>query len=443
MARSALAGSRIRERRTLAGIKQADLAREAGISASYLNLIEHNRRNVGAALLRRIAEALGVDPAALTEGVGAALLDGLREAATAAAPAERRTPDLPELERIEEFVGRFPGWAGLLAALQGRVAHLERTVETLSDRMAHDPYLSASLHEVLSAVTSVRSTAAILAETEDIEPEWRARFHRNLHDDSVRLAEGAESLVAYLDGTMTEETGLAAPQEELEAWLGARGYHVAELERASAPEPESLIAEAPELASTAARKLATAWLRRYLADAHALPLDRFRPAAEEMGYDPGRLAQQFGADLGAVFRRLASLPDVAGRGTIGLVACDGSGTLVFRKATEGFALPRFGSACPLWPLYQALSRPMTPIRALVEMGGRGRRRFLTYAICQPRHPGGFDGPQVLEAQMLVLPETAVPGGGDGPVLAVGTSCRICPRGGCAARREPSILAEEF
>ena len=443
MARSALAGSRIRERRMLAGVRQADLARSVGISASYLNLIEHNRRNVGAGLLRRVAEALSVDPAALTEGAGAALIDGLREAAGSAGPGERAAAEPPELERIEEFVGRFPGWAALLVAVQGRVAHLERTVETLSDRMAHDPYLSASLHEVLSAVTSVRSTAAILAETEDIEPEWRARFHRNLHDDSVRLAGGAEALVAYLDGTMTEDTGLALPQEELESWLAARAYHIAEMERALAPEPESVIAQVPELASTSARKLAAAWLRRYRADARALPLAAFQAAAEELGCDPGRLALRFGADLGTVFRRLASLPAAPGRGAIGLVACDGSGTLVFRKATEGFALPRFGSACPLWPLYQALSRPMTPIRAVVEMGGRGRRRFLTYAICQPTHPGGFDGPQVLEAQMLILPETAAPGAGDGPVLGVGTNCRICPRGGCPARREPSILAEEF
>ncbi|HRA19993.1 MAG TPA: XRE family transcriptional regulator, partial [Anaerolineae bacterium] len=64
--------------------------------------------------------------------------------------------------------------------------------------MSHDPHLSASLHEVLSAVSSVRSTAAILADTEDIEPEWRERFHRNLHEDSERLAAGAEALVAYL-----------------------------------------------------------------------------------------------------------------------------------------------------------------------------------------------------------------------------------------------------
>ncbi|MGB5871554.1 MAG: helix-turn-helix transcriptional regulator, partial [Albidovulum sp.] len=48
MARLALTGTRIRDRRLLLGQKQADLARKVGISPAYLNLIEHNRRRVGA-----------------------------------------------------------------------------------------------------------------------------------------------------------------------------------------------------------------------------------------------------------------------------------------------------------------------------------------------------------------------------------------------------------
>ncbi|WP_102222801.1 helix-turn-helix transcriptional regulator [Acidimangrovimonas sediminis] len=482
MPRQALAGSRIRERRTAAGLRQADLAREVGISASYLNLIEHNRRNVGAALLRRIAEVLKLDPAQLSEGAGAALLAGLREAVSGGeggvqptgsagegpagpgagegrsdpriaegrtgeartgevrgggepGPAEPPVVDGPELDRIEEFVGRFPGWAGLLARLQGRVAHLERSVEILGDRLAHDPTLSASLHDILSAVTALRSTAAILAETDDLEPEWRARFHANLEGESVRLAEGAEALVAYLDAPRTREAGQAAPQELFEEWLGARGYHLAELEGTAPAAPETL---APELPA-AARRLVVEHARRYAADAARLPMAALLPALAEIGPEPGRLAERFGQPLPVIFRRLAALPEGEGLPRLGLVACDGSGALTFRKPAEGFVLPRFGPGCPLWPLYQALSRPMAPIRAPIQMTGRGQRRYLSYAVCQPSHPGGFDGPQVVASWMLMLPEE---GAGSGPAQAVGTSCRICPRAGCPARREPSILGAE-
>jgi transcriptional regulator with XRE-family HTH domain len=62
MPRSALTGTRIRERRLARGLRQAELARSVGVSASYLNLIEHNRRRVGDELLNRFARALGVQP---------------------------------------------------------------------------------------------------------------------------------------------------------------------------------------------------------------------------------------------------------------------------------------------------------------------------------------------------------------------------------------------
>jgi XRE family transcriptional regulator, fatty acid utilization regulator len=442
MPMSALTGTRIRERRLLVEMRQADLAKGAGISASYLNLIEHNRRRIGPDILARLAAVLGVEQSALTEGATDVVLDGLREAAASFAVAPADQPGagaaVPELARTEEFVGRFPGWAGLLAAQNSRIAKLERTVEALSDRMAHDPFLSTALHEVLSSVSSVRSTAAILAETEDIAPEWRARFHGNLHADSERLAEGAEALVAYLDGSdQAEERGIAAPQEEIEAWLETRGWHVAELEAGGAArEIEALIAGATEIASAAARTLARDWLTRYASDAALLPMAAMVDAVARFGPDPGVLVQHFGADVMAVFRRLAAVPDLGA----GLVVCDGSGTLVFRKPAEGFALPRFGAACPLWPLYTALVRPMSPVAGDVITAGRTPRRYRTYALCRPTFPQGFDGPQVVEAAMLVLPQDPGLGLGKG-AIEIGTSCRICPRQGCVARREPSIMSE--
>ncbi|MFV0358858.1 short-chain fatty acyl-CoA regulator family protein [Tropicimonas sp.] len=437
MPRSALTGSRIRERRLMAGIRQGDLARAVGISPSYLNLIEHNRRRIGGKLIRDIARVLAVEPSVLTEGAEAALLDTLREAAAGSDDAMR------ELDRLEEFVGRFPGWAGLLADLRRRAMDLEHSIEVLSDRMTHDPLLSASLHEVLSTVTAIRSTAAILVETRDLDPEWRERFHRNMAEESARLADSAESLVRYLDEASSAEFSATTPQEEVESWLRDRGFHVDELETAPAADPGAIIAGAGRLQSAAARAMAHRYLKRYRRDAVQMPLAPFRDAAVACGVDPAALSRRFGATLAAVFRRLAALPAGDMDAEIGLVACDGSGTLTFRKPVDGFPLPRYSGACPLWPLYQALSRPMVPLRATVEIGSRAPRRFLTYAICEPGLPGGFDGPQVLEAAMLILPEQAIPPQHAEIVQEIGTSCRICPRGDCAARREPSIMAEVF
>ena len=62
-------------------------------------------------------------------------------------------------------------------------------------------------------------------------------------------------------------------------------------------------------------------------------------------------------------------------------------------------------------------------------------RFRARAFCQTRFPGGFRGPELREAAMLLQPEPA----GAEVALEVGSTCRICPRADCPARREPSIL----
>lgn len=434
MPRNPLAGTRLRERRMLAGLRQADVARAAGISAAYLNLIEHNRRRAGPDLIAALARALGVDPRSLAEGSDSALFDTLREAA-ASVPA----PPLPETDRIEEFVGRYPGWSALLAARHDRVAALERTVETFNNRMAHDPHLSASVHEVLSAVTSVRSTAAILAETEDIDPVWRARFHRNLAEDSERLTEAAATLVGWLDETHEAETGLTAPLEEVESWLAATGYHLAALEGPRPLPVAALLADAPELVTGAARRLAQAHAETYAADAAALPLAALLAAiGGNPAPDPGDIARRTGAGLPTVFRRLAALPVSAEYPACGLVACDGSGTLTFRRQIAGFAMPRFGGACPLWPLFQAMRAPAQPVRVGVEMAGQVPRRFRTFALAETTAVPDFDMSPVIRAMMLIQPDPASRRGDERPV---GSACRVCPRAACPARREPSILTE--
>ncbi len=427
MAITALTGTRLRERRLALGLRQADLAGQAGISPSYLNLIEHGRRKVTPEVLARLAAALGLEAKVLAEGAGQALAEDLRTAA-AGWPAAA-----VELDRLEEFVGRFPGWARVTAGLQARSGLLERAVEALNDRMTHDPHLSAALHELLSALTSVRATAEILAETGDLEAGLQARFHRNLHLDSERLAGGAEALVAYLDGTggAAREQGLATPQEEVEDWLSGQGWHLAALEGGEAAALEEGIAA---LASSAARDLARAHVARAAEDARRLPLAAFAAALARTGPDPARLAAEFGCDVIAAMRRIALMP---GAGT-GFVSCDASGTLVFRKPVAGFALPRFGAACPLWPLYAALGRPMQPVRAQVQVPGPMGARFDVLAFCQPRLADGFAGPELREAAMLILPDPAPAAVG---VLGIGSTCRICPRPDCAARREPTILRE--
>ncbi|WP_147110968.1 helix-turn-helix transcriptional regulator [Tateyamaria sp. syn59] len=432
MARDALTGTRIRERRAMGGLKQFDLARQIGISASYLNLIEHNRRRIGGKLLLDIAAVLDVEPTVLSEGAEAALIASLQEAAQRARLAEE------ESVRAEEFAGRFPGWAEALAAAHRKIADLQRTVETLSDRLAHDPELAASVHEVLSTAASIRSTASILAEDKTITPEWRDRFHANIDADSRRLADSSKALVGFLDAETGEAAPSGSPQEEVATFLGAHAQALEAVEQ-GAEGVERLVADAPELASEQSRHLARTILDRMMQDSAQVGLADLRGALSSLGPDVVALAAHFEVSVPHIMRRLAAVPELEA----GLVVADRAGSLLFRKDTEGFAIPRHGAACPLWPLFQVMGQPGQVIRAQVQMPTRDTAIFDCYAAAEPVGPVVLNAPPLLEATMLILPAPERPGMSDMPMEEVGPACHICPRAGCRGRREPSILSEGF
>jgi len=428
MPKSALTGSRIRERRQSLKIKQAELAMQAGISPSYLNLIEHNRRRIGGKVLLDIARALDVDPTALTEGAEETLLEGMRDAVASL----RRSS--AELDRLEEFVARFPGWAQLVAAQRRRIVAQERMIEALSDRLTHDPFLSEAMHELVSNVTAIRSTASILAQTPEIESAWRDRFHRNLFEESDRLAQGSQALVSYFDRQDSQQSRFATPLEALESLLEERRYHLQELEEGGEEAIEPLLNTMPQFGTPQAKAFARVYLETYARNAKALPAEAFEGLTER---DPAALAEVFSVPLSQMINRLACLTEEQLGWQAGLVVADSSGSFLLRKGIEGFPVPRFGAACTLWPIYDALGQPARPISEILETPPG--RRFEVFAVAEPQGPPRFDQTPVLRTYMLVraAPEEART---DRPLRRIGTTCRICPRESCHARREPSILS---
>ncbi len=434
MPHTSMIGSRIRERRVLSGIRQSELAKRAGISPSYLNLIEHNRRRIGGKTLLQLAEALEVEPSWLSEGAGATLIQGLREA------AGMQTNHSAELERTEEFAGRFPGWAELLSETARRNQTLEQTVQTLTDRLAHDPQLAASLHEVISTVTAIRSTASILADTKELEPAWRARFDRNINEDSARLAEGAEALVRYLEDAPDQNSEVLSPQDELQAFLTKHGYHFDALEEGDIAPITVLIESAEMLVSETARALAHAHLFQYSEDARSLSAARLIAEISDHGLKPDLLLEALDVSPGCLFRRLASLPENV-VGPVGLVGCDASGSLIYRKPLSSFSLPGSAGACPLWPLFQVLGQLNTPIRTVLVQAGRSQEQVQSYALAEQVSAVRFDEPTRIAAYMLFLPLAPEQRGSF--AREVGTTCRICARTECSARRERSIVSKGF
>src|SRR5258707_3729989 len=80
MARESTIGSKVRALRRAQHLTQVELARRLGISASYLNLLEHNRRPLPAEILVKLAEVLPVELKTLSAAQDGRVVADLLEA---------------------------------------------------------------------------------------------------------------------------------------------------------------------------------------------------------------------------------------------------------------------------------------------------------------------------------------------------------------------------
>ena len=251
------------------------------------------------------------------------------------------------------------------------------------------------------------------------------------------MSDLSRAMVNHFDQLSEGGHAAATPMDEVEAFLSRHKFHFPDLEVVGADAVADLIANADDLQSQSGRHLARDVLVQYHEDASLMPLAEFVAAAQDCDFATSSLARRFRVPVDAVFRRLAFLPIGDGLPEFGLIACDGTGAVMLRKPLPGFALPRYGAACALWPLYQALNQPHVPIAALLETPDE--RRFSAEALAAYGVPGAPGAPVAIRSTMLFHAARRDPDkAGATSRRAVGLSCRICPRPDCDARREPSI-----
>ena len=402
-----LVGTRIRARRKSQKLTQAALAQAAGISPSYLNLIEHNLRKIAGKPLQAIARELGLGVRALSENPDARFMEALQQAAS-----ENAMPGA-EAAQLPEFASRYPGWAGVVETLYRQCQAQRETLTSLSDRLNQDPFLRDTTHLFLTTITAIRSTAEILAGMPAMEAEKRERFTRNLHAESLRLSKSASELVSYFDNLSD------TPFESDD----------------SAKQVSSDDARPPNEPSAQSDRM-----RRIETSTGASP-ERLKQVATDLRFNPVGIAKELEIDLDDAFILLAHLPPGPETPLFGIISCDGSGGVRFRKELAGLSLPKYASACPLWPIYRAFGQPGQPIRAIIEtpMG----ERFLTYSCARHIGAADFGLPGLMQSTMIytgdedLLAETR--GTHSQDAIPVGLQCAICPRASCAARRARYIL----
>lgn len=222
-------GYRIRAARKDLKLTQAAVAKEAGISASYLNLIEANKREIGGALLKRIAGVLGISADLLSGRMERRLIAELAEAA--AEPLVQHLELSPE--SASELVGRNPGWAGALLTFQRAWRTQAELANALSDRLNQDPVFGEAVHQMLTHVTSIRSAAEILDDVPDIDEQQRARFSEIISSESRRMSATAQTLAGLFDQTGNKALTIT-PADEVDDFLIKHNNWFPRLETAAA-----------------------------------------------------------------------------------------------------------------------------------------------------------------------------------------------------------------
>ena len=460
---SAIVGARIRQTRRAIGLTQAELARRIGISPSYLNLIEWNKRRVAGALLRKIADALELP---LDEFEGRSEKRLMETLAGLAHHPLLRALDV-ETDRVNELIGRFPGWAKALGTLAGSERDATSRVQILSDQLSNDPYLSETIHRMLTRIAAVRSTTEILTEYTDLPDERRSRFNHIVHEEIETLSEVGEALATYLERSDHADR-ILTPVDEVEALYGARDNRFEELEDAAQPlsalldDPEpvsrqqkaralaerdltdvidALIERQPEIKTAAARGRARRALLNYAVRAILMPMEAFAERSAAMRYDIEVLAELFSTGIEAVCVRLTALPRADSVPRFGYFRANAAGTIIAMLGLEGLSVPRYAAACPLWVLYRAQQSPEAVIRQRVLFPAGDR--FVFVARARRAGPSGFGKPRHYITDMLALKEqdarlTVYDPEPSAIVEEVGPSCRLCPRIACLHRVEDPL-----
>lgn len=451
-----LLGKKVRALRTREGLTQAALAQRLGISASYLNLIEHNQRPVSANLLLKLAQAFDLDLRSFAPTEDTKLVADLTEAFGDTVFEGR---SLPERE-LREFVAVSPDAARAFVHLHHAYTAARGSAEALAEQVLDRQDLAGLDRAGLSA----EQISDLIQRHMNYFPELEAEAERVWRDGGLEMENLFGSLAVHLErahgvkvrvlkvGEMggavrryDPERGELQISEALRR--GSRNFQLAhQVGLLSGSKTLDRLAHDPQLRSGESRALARVVLANYFASAVLMPYEEFHRAAEEERYDIELLGHRFRSSYEQVCHRLTTLQRKGAKGVpFHIVRLDIAGNISKKFSATGLMLPRFGGLCPLWNVQAAFLQPGL-IRCQVCRLPDGTT-FFSVARTVRKHRGGFHDPDVLYAIELGCPTDFARKllyadgydlGNPATAVPVGITCRLCERLDCRARAFPSI-----
>ncbi len=322
-------GLKVASRRHLVGISQAALARRAGISASYLNLIERNKRHVGGSLLLRLAEELGVEVGELSGDSEHRLIAEVEETLADPVLAGATLPSAHDL------VAQQPAAAAAMVQLHRAYLGATASADAYADRLRSDPLLAQLLHQILSGITAVRSSAEILEDVADLDEAERGRFVADITAGMRRLTDVARGLIAQFD--VDARARRFSPMRELDDLIFERDNYFPALEDAGEALRAEIEAAGPfgeaALAARLADGFGVAVLRtpQREPDAEGFPrLYHFDPARRSMSFHAGATLATRQFQLARLYGELSAASVLEGEVAAGQLSSEVSRRLAYR-----------------------------------------------------------------------------------------------------------------
>lgn len=438
-------GGKIRRLRRNRRLGQSELAAALGISSSYLNLIEHNRRKVTVNLLFSIAGYFGIEPGELVDGDEARLAGHLMEMFADEVFADS---DVTNLE-VRDLAHANPAAARAVLALYDRFRSNAHRIAA-----APDAETGAEFHRATEAISDfLQLNANHFPRLEDAAERVRAEIDAsgdafdagartylfNAFGIEVRLASLPQGIVRHFDPARRELllSDLASP--ETTRFLVAH-----QIGRLAAEREVEATAAAIELPETDAPVLARNVLSAYFAAALIMPYAPFLKACRDYRYDIERLGHRFGASFEQIAHRMTTLQRKGAAGIpMHLVRTDIAGNISKRFSLSGIHIPRHSGACPRWNVYAAFLSPERLNIQVSEMPD-GARYFCVartvakgaYRYNAPvRHVSVGIGCSIAHAREMVYSD-GIDLSSDNQIVPIGVSCRICPRMECGHRAHP-------
>ncbi len=436
-------GKTIRRLRMEQGYSQQGFAQKLGISTSYLNLVEHDQRNVTASLLFKLTDILNVDLAALSGVQERELEVALREVfADPLLGLEEPVPDA-DIQSIaatpagaRAILALHRAWAGAredsggITLPSGRKIMLpnEEVRDFFHDHANHFP----ALEETAEAIGEALNAAAI--GTSHALAERLRRQHGLVV--SVKSTPGALRIFDAKARLLTLSEDLSRE---------SRGFQMAfQLALLEAGEAVEAIVQAAAPSSRDATELLRIGLLNYVAGAILMPYEPMLLAARALRYDVDAIAARFGVSYEQACHRLSTLQRVGARGVpFFFLRVDPAGNVSKRFSAAGFPFMRMGGTCPRWIVHSAFATPGT-IRVQVAQLSE-KETFLCFARAVTGRPARWGDPPPVRvvAMGCDVSHAAELVYGDGLNLAtasvgIGLSCRLCERQDCRSRAFPPI-----